>query len=137
MSRLYCHPFSLFRVPRAAPCTLCPLLRPYQLDSLPGGMFGPVQQACQDAQLGIPETAHGPTLEYRQLPLTHFHAVEKNPNRPNRNKQIHCVCVPSRAGKEKFPGFTITYALMEKLVRDFTVLALNFKDLLQPFTDPC
>ena len=26
------------------------------------------QQACQHAQLGIPETAQGSTLEYRQLP---------------------------------------------------------------------
>jgi hypothetical protein len=33
------------------------------------------QRACPHAQLGIPETTHGPTLEYRQLPhgssLTH------------------------------------------------------------------
>jgi predicted lipid-binding transport protein (Tim44 family) len=42
----------------------------------PGGCSG--QRACTHAQLGISETAHGPTLEYRQLlhsltaaPLTH------------------------------------------------------------------
>jgi hypothetical protein len=32
----------------------------------PRGCAG--QRACQHAQLGIPETAHGPTLEYHQLP---------------------------------------------------------------------
>jgi hypothetical protein len=48
------------------PCTLCPLLRPYHSTPSPGGCSG--QRACQHAQLGIPETAHGPTLEYRQLP---------------------------------------------------------------------
>jgi hypothetical protein len=31
----------------------------------PGGCSG--QRACQHAQLGVPETAHGPTLEYHQL----------------------------------------------------------------------
>jgi hypothetical protein len=32
------------------------------------------QRACQHAQLGIPETAHGPSLEHHQLPngsITH------------------------------------------------------------------
>ena len=36
----------------------------------------PGQRACQHAQLGIPETAHGPTLEYHELPhgsATHSH----------------------------------------------------------------
>jgi hypothetical protein len=32
----------------------------------PGGCSG--QRACPHAQLGIPETAHGLTLEYHQLP---------------------------------------------------------------------
>jgi hypothetical protein len=32
----------------------------------PGGCSG--QRACQHAQLGIPETAYVPTLEYHQLP---------------------------------------------------------------------
>jgi hypothetical protein len=52
------------------PCTLRPLLRPYQTDSLPGGCSG--QRMCPHAQLGIPKTAHGPPLEYHQLhSLTH------------------------------------------------------------------
>ena len=41
-----------------------------------GGCSG--QRACQHAQLGIPETAHGPTLEYRHLShgcSTHHDAV--------------------------------------------------------------
>ena len=32
----------------------------------PGGCSG--QRTCQHAQLGMPETAHGPSPEYRQLP---------------------------------------------------------------------
>jgi hypothetical protein len=39
-----------------------------------GGCSG--QRACPHAQLGIPETAHGPTLEHQQLPhnnSTHSH----------------------------------------------------------------
>jgi hypothetical protein len=32
----------------------------------PGGCSG--QRACSHAQLGIPETAHGPTLKYHKLP---------------------------------------------------------------------
>jgi hypothetical protein len=40
------------------------LLKPTRLS--PGGCSG--QRACPHAQLGIPETAHGPPLEHHQLP---------------------------------------------------------------------
>jgi exonuclease VII large subunit len=41
-------------------------LQDVQVAPHPGGCSG--QRACPHAQLGIPETAHGPTLEYHQLP---------------------------------------------------------------------
>ena len=40
----------------------------------PGGCSG--QRACQHAELGIPEMAHGPTLESRQLPQHHIRKIE-------------------------------------------------------------
>ena len=46
----------------------------------PEGCSG--QRACTHAQLGISETAHGPTLEYRQLPhssSTHSLVVDLEP----------------------------------------------------------
>jgi hypothetical protein len=46
------------------------------LGSLPGGCSG--QRACPHAQLGIPETAHGPTLEHQQLPQE-LHSLTRVP----------------------------------------------------------
>jgi hypothetical protein len=62
------------------PCTLCPLLRPYQLDSLPGGMFGtagvPTRPAGYTgdgsrADSGIPPAASRPlhSLTHEQVAL--------------------------------------------------------------------
>jgi hypothetical protein len=51
------------------------------------------QRACQHAQLGIPETAHGPSLEHHQLPngsithsLTHSPAAATPPRRVARRR---------------------------------------------------
>ena len=62
----------------------------------PEGCSG--QRACTHAQLGISETAHGPTLEYRQL--LHGSSTHSLTSRCPFGAQIYLVVLRSRVCRD-------------------------------------